>query len=335
MSFEDIKGQDRPLEILKDNIREKRVFSSYLFVGPDGVGKFLAAKNFAKAINCLDEEKKPCEKCTSCNKINSNIHPDVFFVEPKGVSFSVGIDQIREVMSKASLKPYEARSKVFVINNAHSMKAEASNAFLKTLEEPPADTVFILISRSKDLLLPTIVSRCHTIKFSSASSELVEQVLMEKFSIRKDEAKILGNFSSQRIGEAIRLKEKNLINRKNRIIDILLNPEEDFSGEIANYAGKEELKENLEFLVSFFRDIFLYKTVKNEKTIFHLDRIEDIRDQCERFSSEELDYLIKKIITLRSYVDYNVNPKIIVDVLTNEVRNYYARSNTGKAARSG
>lgn len=321
MSFGDIKGQDRALEILKEGILKGVIFSNYLFVGPDGVGKRETAKNFAKALNCLNQKNADlCDSCASCRKINSGVHPDVFFVEPTGASISIGISQIRTVITRANLKPYEARKKVFVINAAHSMSAEAANAFLKTLEEPPADTIFILISPSKDLLLTTIVSRCHIIKFFSAPSELVENILAERFDVKKSDAKILSNFSSGRIGKAIKMKEENLVNRKNRIIDSLLNPGADFAGEIGSYAGREELKEDLEFLISFFRDMFLYKTVKKENTLFHIDRIEEIKNRCEKFTTEELDYIIKKIITLCSYIDYNVNPKIIIDVLSNELK---------------
>lgn len=335
MSFEDIKGQDKALRILKENVARDAIFSSYLFVGPDGVGKFLTARIFAKAINCMNKKvnlsaeakhnkylakAKPCGICLSCKKIDSGTHPDVFLLEPKGVSSSITIDQIRTVINRANLKPYGAGKKVFVIDSAHSMNAEAANAFLKTLEEAPKDTVFVLISRSKELLLSTIVSRCYSIKFSAAAPELVESVLAEKFSVGKNEAKILGNFSSGCIGQAIKMKEEGLIERKNRIIDSLVDTKKDFPAEISNYSRREELKENLEFLISYFRDIFLYKTVGNEDTIFHVDRIEEITAQCNRFTPDACDYLIEEIIKLRSYIDYNVNPKIIVDVLSNKLK---------------
>lgn len=337
MSFEDIKGQDRALEILKEGILRKRIFSSYLFVGPDGVGKAGIAKNFAKALNCLKlnvENVEPCEECISCQKINLQIHPDVFFVEPKGPSLSISIDQIRTVKNFANFKPYQARKKVFIINDAHSMKAEASNAFLKTLEEPPKDTIFILIARSKDLLLPTIVSRSLIIKFFGTPPDLTESVLIEKFKAGRDEAKILTNFSSGRIGAAIKMKERNLIDRKNRLIDSIIT-KQDFSEQISAYSNREELKENLEILASFFRDIFLYKAIENPEVIFHIDRIAEIKNQCKRFTLEEINYLIKRIIILCSYIDYNVNPKIIIDVLSSEIRSHYARGSTSTTAGSG
>ncbi len=295
MSFEDINRQDRTPEILKEGIRRNRIFSSYLFIGPDGSGKLAAARNLAKTVNCLSENNKPCEICLSCKKINSQIHPDVFFVEPKGASSSVGIDQIREAINRANLKPYEGKSKVFIINNAHSMNVAASNAFLKTLEEPPENTIFVLISRSKELLLPTIVSRCYIIRFLNRENGDRD---------RKGDSSIFTDF----------------IKNKNRTVPFSVD--------------REELKEHLEFLISFFRDIFLYKIVKNEKMLFHTSRFDEIKDKATQLTQEELDYLIKRLITLRSYIDYNVNPKIIMDVLSNELRNYYARGSTGKAARS-
>ncbi|MGB2706311.1 MAG: DNA polymerase III subunit delta' C-terminal domain-containing protein [Candidatus Omnitrophota bacterium] len=286
MPSRDIKGQDSALEILKANLASDRIFSGYLFAGADKSAMLLAAKSFAKAVNCLSGKVDACESCVSCRKINSQNHPDVFFVEPRGASSSITIDQIRTVIRQANLKPYEARKKVFIINGAHSMNAEASNAFLKTLEEPPLDTTFILISRSEELLLPTIVSRCYVVKFSPAP--------------------LSGSFPGASIEEAFAFKEKS----------------------------REELKEDLDVLLAFFRDIFLYKATGKEEGLFHKDKIAEIKAQSEKYTSEELDGLIKRIITLRSYVDYNVNPKIIACVLNSEIKrkDTHVRSSTGKAA---
>ena len=320
MLFKNIKGQDSALAVLKKNIERNRIYSTYLFTGPDGVGKSIAACAFAKAINCPDRsDANPCGECNSCKKIDAKAHPDVFFIAPKSDSSSIAIAEIRKVLKQASLKPYCGKKKVFIVENTHFMNAEASNAFLKTLEEPQSDTVFILLSRSKDLLLPTIVSRCHVVRFVSAPLDLVREVIMHKLGIDEKEATLLASFASGRIGKAIRMKEENAVMRKNRIIDSLFSGRLDFQDELNQYSDKSGLKENLEFLLSFLRDMFLYKTVACRDVFFNLDRIEKIKKYSEKFSSEKLDYLIKKVITLVSYVDYNVNPKIIVDVLTSRV----------------
>ena len=193
MSFEDIKGQDSALGVLRESLRKGRIFSNYLFTGPDGVGKAFAAKNFAKAINCRDRNSgNACSACLSCKKVDSGCHPDIAFVKPNGASSSIGIDEIRSVTGRASLKPYESKKKVFVIDDAHSMNAASSNAFLKTLEEPPGETIFILISPSEKAMLPTIVSRCHIVKFSAAPTKLVERILRDRFGISEDEAGSMG-----------------------------------------------------------------------------------------------------------------------------------------------
>ncbi|MFC1576113.1 DNA polymerase III subunit delta' [Candidatus Omnitrophota bacterium] len=334
MSFEDIKGQDRAIGILTEAIRRMRIFSAYMFVGPDGIGKLAAAKNFAKAVNCKSRKTHPCEECVSCKKINSGAHPDVILAEPRLASSSVGIERVRELIARANLKPYEGIRKVFIIDKAHAMTQEAQNSFLKTLEEPPNDTTFILVSRSEAALLPTIASRCHVIKFSVAPRSLVKDVLKSKFNIKAAEADILSNFSSGRIGEAVRLSEENLIPRKNALLRSLLSGGGDFYKVLSAHTSRRELKENIEFIISFLRDAFLYKARGTEEGIFNIDKKEDIKTLSEQFECERLDSLIKRLIGLGSYVDYNVNPKIVIDVLTNELRRYHARSNTGEAARS-
>jgi len=328
MSFDDIKAQDSALSILKENIAKNRISSSYLFAGPDGIGKAIAAQNFAKAINCLGKDKLPCDNCASCRKIDSKSHPDVFFIEPKGASSSIVIDQIRTLIAKANLKPYEGKRKVFIVDKAHSMNQEAGNAFLKTLEEPTPTTTFILLSRSKELLLSTIASRCQVINFSVAEREVVKEMLKNYFSkegsmIDEKEAEILTGFSGGRIGEAIRMKEEDLVQKKNRILDSLSDKKSDFEKIISEYADRDELKEYLEFLISYFRDVFLVKS-GSDISLYHKDRLDEMHKVKERLSSEKLEYLINKIITLRSYIDYNVNPKIIIDVLTCELRGCYA-----------
>ena len=165
------RNRDSAPGMLKSGIRNGKVYAGYIFAGPDGAGKFVSARNFAKALNC--EKKKgdePCGECAHCKRIDSSSHPDVSFLEPKGASSFIGIDEVREMIRKANLKPYEAKYKIFVIRDAHSMRAEAQNAFLKTLEEAPRDTIFVLTARAKELLLPTIASRCQVINFSPPAS---------------------------------------------------------------------------------------------------------------------------------------------------------------------
>jgi DNA polymerase-3 subunit delta' len=136
-----------------------------LFIGPRGCGKELVARTLAQALNCLTKEHEACDECDSCRRIAEGVHPDVYWVRPESKSRRIQVDQIREFENAVNLKPSLARIKVGVIVDADCLGDEASNAFLKTLEEPPAQTVILLLTGEPQRLLPTIISRCLRITF--------------------------------------------------------------------------------------------------------------------------------------------------------------------------
>ena len=179
MSFDGIKGQDRAVSFLKGSISGGRIAHAYIFYGARGVGKKLSALEFAKAVNCASPGERPCRLCPSCAKIGSSSHPDVSVITPAAGSQSLGIDGIRSLISDISLKPYEARKKIYIIDEADSLTEEASNALLKTLEEPPTDSVIILIAEKLQHILPTIISRSQTVRFFALAAETVERILVK------------------------------------------------------------------------------------------------------------------------------------------------------------
>jgi len=321
MPFENIKNQDSAVRILKEGIASGRVFSSYLFTGPEGVGKKGAAFNFAKALNCTGGQEKPCEACVSCAKINSGNHPDVFCLQPTGASSTIGISEIREVIRNANLKPYEAEKKIFIIDGAERMNHQAQNAFLKTLEEPPGDNVFILVSRSRELLLSTIASRCQLVRFSAVPAGTIARLAVEKLKVSEAQARLAANFASGSVGRAFRMLDaKNgVIEKRNRLIKSFFDKGEAFPEVMKNYSGKEELKESADLIVSYLRDAFLYKKACGEGILFNGDRIGDIKKAAEKFSEEELVSITERLLTLRSYVDCNVNPRTIAGAMACEI----------------
>ena len=311
MPFENIHGQDKAVALLSRNLKEKSFYSAYLFLGPDGVGKRLAAEMFAKAIKCASAGEKPCNACPSCKKIDSGAHPDVVLSEPRNRSNTIGINEIRLILEKASLRAYEGGKKIFIVDGAHLMTLEAANAFLKTLEEPSHEVIFILIATSKELVLSTIVSRAVSIRFKSAPLSVCEKALSEKFNIDQKEAKLLSVFSGGRIGKAFRMQDKGLIRKKNASLDA-------FFGKKKPYSGSP--KEDIEFLLLYLRDIFVYKATGRKDLIFNTDRTDEIDELRDKYSFDRIDRLIEKVVTLESYIDYNVNPKVVLDVINNSLR---------------
>jgi DNA polymerase III delta' subunit len=168
-AWTDLIGQDRVIARLRAAIAQDRVHHAYLFTGGAGAGKRRAAQVLAAALNCLTRPGEGCAECEACAKIEQGIHPDVVTLEREGPSQQVPIETIRrEVVARVGLPPHEARVRVFVIEEATALALPSANALLKTLEEPPPRTMFVLATTSPDLLLPTIRSRCQRIVFGPA-----------------------------------------------------------------------------------------------------------------------------------------------------------------------
>jgi DNA polymerase-3 subunit delta' len=168
-----IRGQDRAIARLRAAVAADRVAHAYLFAGPNGSGKHATAVAFAAAVNCDDLPGEGCGRCASCERIAAGIHPDVRTLEPQGAAHIIPIQTIRdEVVAAVGLPPHEARVRFFLIEEAAELQPAAANTLLKTLEEPPASTRFILGTAAPDKLLPTIRSRCQKVGFAALPESL-------------------------------------------------------------------------------------------------------------------------------------------------------------------
>lgn len=179
MIFENIIGNEKNKEFLKNIIDTNNVAHSYMFVGKDSIGKMIFAKEFAKAILCIGEQK-PCNKCKSCIEFDTNNNPDFNILEPDGNS--IKIDQIRELTKKVYEKPVVSNKKVYIINDSNLMTKEAQNSLLKTLEEPPEYVTIILITSNENSFLPTIKSRCTKITFNKLTDIELANILQKEYS---------------------------------------------------------------------------------------------------------------------------------------------------------
>jgi DNA polymerase-3 subunit delta' len=183
MSFETILGQGQAKNIITRALEHGTVAHAYLFYGAESVGKKRTAIEFAKALNCAEPGPDgSCGRCSACLKIDQGQHPDFFLVEPTKASSSardaaIKIEEIRELQKKLGYMPYEGRTKVAIIDGVEKMNAQACNAFLKTLEEPPTVTVLILVTANLYQLLPTIISRCQGVKFNPLPAEAIRTIL--------------------------------------------------------------------------------------------------------------------------------------------------------------
>ncbi|MFA4889678.1 MAG: DNA polymerase III subunit delta' [Candidatus Omnitrophota bacterium] len=310
MSFQSIRGQERPISLLQSYIVGARLEGGYLFSGPDGIGKQMAARNVAKLVNCLQEEASDaCGQCPSCKKIDSNQHPDVHIIASDGGE--IKIESIRQLQREISLRPYEGRKKVFILDDAHRLNSESSNALLKVLEEPPRDSIIVLISDKPNLIFKTIISRCKIIKFAPMKRLTLEEILKKDFLIDGSTAHFLAYFCEGRLGKALRLKDSAVFQDKNKVIDsFVFSPR--LNLEKIGFKDKAALRGSLNILAAWFRDVYLLKTGMPQAEMINFDRWEDLSKQASRYSYQELTQILGFIPQAINYLERNINTKLLL-----------------------
>ena len=231
MSWQRVRGHDAQIESFRRAVQRGRLAHAYLFTGPGGIGKRLFAVELAKALLCesapFDLARSPlsaCDRCPACVQIESETHPDFFrAVRPEDKS-EFPIDLMRELCQAFSLKSARGRGKVILVDDADDLNQESANCFLKTLEEPPARSVLILIGSTPDRQLPTIVSRCQVIRFAPLAPSVVEKLLaangVEDAALRQR----LVSLSGGSAGFAQALADPELLDFRRRLLDALVQP---------------------------------------------------------------------------------------------------------------
>ena len=184
MAFRHIIGHRRLLEHIAGAAQRGSLAPSLIFVGPDGVGKRLTAVSLAQFLNCahpvpLTQDAAimdGCGACPSCSRIARGVHPDVVFLEP-GETGAIKIDAVRDAIQRLAYRPFEGKRRVVIADDAEAMVPEAQNAMLKTLEEPPLGSTFVLVSSRHDVLLPTVRSRCQQLRFGTLAASEIASLL--------------------------------------------------------------------------------------------------------------------------------------------------------------
>ena len=189
-TFEEVAGQKHIIRTLRNALANNKIAHAYLFCGPRGTGKTTMAKLFAKALNCEQGIGHQCNECSNCKEVIEGSHPDVIEID---AASNNGVEQVRDLIDKVNYLPIKGRYKVYIIDEVHMMTANAFNALLKTLEEPPAHVIFILATTEPHNIIPTILSRCQRYDFTKVADEDIEQRMMtilEKEGVQYDKAAV-------------------------------------------------------------------------------------------------------------------------------------------------
>jgi DNA polymerase-3 subunit delta' len=315
MPFESFIGNRKIIERLRRKLREERFPHGVIFSGPEGVGKHTCALMVAKTLNCMKAEVGDfCDECSSCRKINSAVHPDVMTISVEEEATQIKIAQIRRLLDLLQLQPLEGRNKIFIVDPADLLNAEAANALLKGLEEPPENTFFILITVNVHELLLTVRSRSQVYNFTPLTlDEIRKHGVTDELLVRWSQ----GSIGRARSLDIVRLKSGREI-----VLDFLettiLAGEEQFQDLLGVSAelgrAKHEFEERLRLLSVLIADVLYIKEGLPEEVVNI-----DIQDRLVKLAARAaIDHLIRMGDFLRlieASLKSNVNRQMLTDVL--------------------
>lgn len=312
MPFSEVIGQDTAIAVLRRSISMGRVSHAYLFSGIEGCGKKKSALAFIQAVFCGRDEA--CGVCSSCRKVANGQHPDLHILEPDGAF--IKIDQVRELQKELSYRPFEAAKKACIIDGADKLNLSSGNALLKTLEEPPGDALIILIAPERSAVLQTILSRCQALQFQPLSVELIEERLVrDKFSA--EAARVAATLSGGSLRRGIEIATDGVLEGRGSFLTriIALNLQEVaalFTAAEEFAADKEGLPGLLELLLSFLRDILIYRSTPGALANADLEQL--IAREAARCSEGRIMELIEHLIAMRRMLARNVNARLALEV---------------------
>ena len=322
-TFEEIRGNTPLVEQLRRSAASGRSSHAYLFLGGAGAGKRLIANTFAKALQC-EGEKRPCDSCKSCHAFNHGNHPDVIYFQPLKNGKTYTIEDVREqLLETVDLKPFQYEKKIYIIEKADTLNIQSQNVLLKTLEEPPAHAVFLLLAERAEAFLPTILSRVVVMKIRPLSAETIADYLMQAGHLA-EESHILSAYAQGRIGQALELVEDEGFREMRQDILGKLEALPSMSEGEAYLLAKdlEGYKNDLRFLdimELWYRDLLTAKSLREEGYLIQRDK----KDAIFRAAKEPAALLAKKaaaVRTARMRLAQNANFRLTMEVMLMDLK---------------
>ncbi len=339
-------GHDRPIAMLRKALRTGNLPHAYLFAGPDGVGKRTMALAFAMSLNCQGETPAgqpwpdvPCGICPSCSRVARNAHHDLVEINLEtqakaqgdggsksktGPSKELKIDAIREMQSTVGLSPYSGRWKIYIIGDAERLNDEASNCMLKTLEEPPAHTILMLLASDEAAVLPTVASRCFILPLRSLPSHTVRDALERYWGAEREQAEVLAALSGGRLGYAVSLMEdRESLNRRRRALEELslisgaaINDRVNAASKLAKMftEARPELYEMLDTWEGWWRDVMVVASSSPELVV-NIDHLSTLRSLARKNNASHAVSAVRLIHDTKQQLMENVNPRLAFESL--------------------
>ena len=326
-----ILGNEQIKNYFLSAITHDKISHAYIFEGEKGSGKKTLAGAFAKILLCEAEEGKPCGKCSSCIQVDHRNHPDVIWVNHEK-SNVISVGEIRsQLVSTIDIQPYKGPYKIYIIDEAEKMNQAAQNAVLKTIEEPAEYSVLFLLASNRGAFLPTVLSRCITMGVKPVPSPLIRRYLIEEKGIDPGMADFYAGFSMGNVGKAAAIASSTEFNQmREHALDLLRSFHEADLYELDGKAKecrvyKDRIREYLDILRIWFRDLLIWKTTGDESRLVFRDALGSLMVQAERLSLESLSRIFDRLDETERRQKANVNFEPSMDLLFFAVRRMFTQ----------
>ena len=319
--YSNIIGHEKIISYFQNAAAADKVSHAYILNGPDKSGKMLLAESFAAALQCEKGEATACGECRSCRQAEGKNQPDIIYVTHEKPNTLSVEDIRRQLNDDIVLKPYGSRYKVYIIDEAEKMNVQAQNALLKTIEEPPAYAVILLLTDNADGFLPTILSRCVRLDLQAVPDAKIRRFLMENKQVPSYQADICAAFAQGNVGKAVRLASSEQFNEiKNSAMQLLKRVNEidlyemsQAVKQISEY--KLEVNDYLDLMLIWYRDVLLFKATADVNRLVFRDEVYSIKKAARHSSYNGIEQVIKALEKAKKRLQANVNFELVMELL--------------------
>jgi DNA polymerase-3 subunit delta' len=317
----DIVGHGRVVEMLQRAIESASLPHALILAGPAGVGKTKLAMEIAMALNCVGEEP-PCQQCLHCHQIAAGSHPDVSVIEKQDGKTGILIEQVRVLRDAASLRPYQGRQKVYIIAGSEDLTAQASDALLKTLEEPQPQVTLILTASDAESLSSTVLSRCRLVTMRGVDSEEIVR-LLEREGVAETEAGRIANLARGSVGWALRAaRQPKLMAQQEQsleqlcgLLDLPLDARLQLAETLtADRKDRAAVRRNIGLLALLGRDLLLVAHGLAPVLVMG-EQQETVRRQATRLGAARIVLYLQRLRLTMERIDRNVDPRLALEAL--------------------
>jgi len=319
MALSEIIGHEKQLAVLLAALAQQRLHHAYLFVGAEGVGKRTVALSLARVIHCSEKSGDFCGQCVNCERIQDGNHPDVRVIAPLPDKKEISILQIREIEKELNFRSFSGGKKIAIIDPATLMNLASQNALLKTLEEPPQDSVLILIAPNVGGLLPTLRSRCLRLSFSPLRRDLLAGFLTTK-GMNPETANFIAAISGGSPGAAVNIDIEDARERRqfwSGMLSDLKAGRYRTATEAAEMlaSNKEETAQFLQWAETWYRDLLVRRVTQNAGGIVNIDQLEQIEEHAAQSEVEHLLSLLEQTSAASAQIQRNFNRRMVLESL--------------------